>query len=234
MVDPNVLKANDIDPEKYSGFAFGMGIERIAMLKYGVKDLRLYFETTCASSTSSTKRSKTGLPMKRLTATTVLSLVLFSTAFVSGKGTRRRRPSPIRCRASGSHRGVRRTIAGDTARAGILQEAIRRDSTYAPAWYELAGNLLSSSPDEAVDAARRAWRGSTTTSRWYLQLYGQTLLMTDRYGEALKVFRRLMEEDPKDPDNYRIVAALYEQRQSPFQALVTLDSAEFRLGAFRC
>ena len=44
MVDPNVLKANDIDPEKYSGFAFGMGVERIAMLKYGVKDLRLYFE----------------------------------------------------------------------------------------------------------------------------------------------------------------------------------------------
>lgn len=44
MVDPNVLKANNIDPEKYSGFAFGMGVERIAMLKYGVKDLRLYFE----------------------------------------------------------------------------------------------------------------------------------------------------------------------------------------------
>ena len=44
MVDPNVLKASNIDPEKYSGFAFGMGVERIAMLKYGVKDLRLYFE----------------------------------------------------------------------------------------------------------------------------------------------------------------------------------------------
>ena len=44
MVDPNVLEANGIDPKKYSGFAFGMGIERIAMLKYGVKDLRLYFE----------------------------------------------------------------------------------------------------------------------------------------------------------------------------------------------
>ncbi len=44
MVDPNVLKANGIDSEKYSGFAFGMGIERIAMLKYGVRDLRLYFE----------------------------------------------------------------------------------------------------------------------------------------------------------------------------------------------
>lgn len=44
MVDPNVLEANGIDSKKYSGFAFGMGIERIAMLKYGVKDLRLYFE----------------------------------------------------------------------------------------------------------------------------------------------------------------------------------------------
>jgi phenylalanyl-tRNA synthetase alpha chain len=44
MVDPNVLELNGIDSKKYSGFAFGMGIERIAMLKYQVKDLRLYFE----------------------------------------------------------------------------------------------------------------------------------------------------------------------------------------------
>jgi len=44
MVDPNVLEANGIDPKKYSGFAFGMGIERVSMLKFGVKDLRLYFE----------------------------------------------------------------------------------------------------------------------------------------------------------------------------------------------
>ena len=44
MVDPNVLTANGIDPKEYSGFAFGMGVERIAMLLYGVKDLRLYFE----------------------------------------------------------------------------------------------------------------------------------------------------------------------------------------------
>ena len=44
MVDPNVLEANGIDSKKYSGFAFGMGIERIAMLKWQVKDLRNYFE----------------------------------------------------------------------------------------------------------------------------------------------------------------------------------------------
>ena len=44
MVDPNVLEASGIDSKVYSGFAFGMGIERIAMLKWQVKDLRHYFE----------------------------------------------------------------------------------------------------------------------------------------------------------------------------------------------
>lgn len=44
MVDPNVLDFNNINSKVYTGFAFGMGIERIAMLKYQVKDLRMYFE----------------------------------------------------------------------------------------------------------------------------------------------------------------------------------------------
>jgi phenylalanyl-tRNA synthetase alpha chain len=44
MVHPNVLSACGIDPQKYQGFAFGMGIERIAMLKYGIPDLRTFFE----------------------------------------------------------------------------------------------------------------------------------------------------------------------------------------------
>ena len=44
MVHPNVLEACNIDSKRYTGFAFGMGIERAAMLKYGVNDLRLYFE----------------------------------------------------------------------------------------------------------------------------------------------------------------------------------------------
>tara|TARA_R110002167_G_scaffold354997_1_gene569111 strand:- start:2739 stop:3755 length:1017 start_codon:yes stop_codon:yes gene_type:complete len=44
MVHPNVLTSSGIDPEKYTGFAFGMGVERLAMLRYGVNDLRLFFE----------------------------------------------------------------------------------------------------------------------------------------------------------------------------------------------
>jgi len=44
MVHPNVLRAGRIDPEKYTGFAFGMGPDRLTMLRYGIADLRLFFE----------------------------------------------------------------------------------------------------------------------------------------------------------------------------------------------
>ncbi|RXR08501.1 phenylalanine--tRNA ligase subunit alpha [Pseudoxanthomonas composti] len=45
MVHPNVLRAVGIDPERYTGFAFGMGVERLAMLRYGVSDLRAFYES---------------------------------------------------------------------------------------------------------------------------------------------------------------------------------------------
>jgi phenylalanyl-tRNA synthetase alpha chain len=44
MVDPNVFGYVGIDPERYSGFAFGMGVERIAALKYNIPDLRMLLE----------------------------------------------------------------------------------------------------------------------------------------------------------------------------------------------
>ena len=44
VVHPDVLRNGNIDPQRYSGFAFGMGLDRLAMLKYGVNDLRLFFE----------------------------------------------------------------------------------------------------------------------------------------------------------------------------------------------
>ena len=44
MVHPNVIRHGGLDPEKYQGWAFGMGLDRIAMLKYGIPDLRAFFE----------------------------------------------------------------------------------------------------------------------------------------------------------------------------------------------
>ena len=45
MIDPTVLENCGIDPEEYSGYAFGMGIDRLAMLKYGIPDLRAFFDS---------------------------------------------------------------------------------------------------------------------------------------------------------------------------------------------
>lgn len=171
--------------------------------------------------------------MKRLTATTIFFLAFFSAAFVCGKSRQTTVPEyPDSLPSVWFYtEGIKQnTIQEDTTQARkLFEEAVRRDSNYAPAWYELSGLLLATSPNEAVDAARRACR-LDSTNKWYRQFYGQTLLMTDRYGEALPVYRGLVEADPKDPDNYRILAALYEQRKSPFMALVTLDSAEVRFG----
>ena len=44
MIHPNVFRHVGYDPKVYTGFAFGMGIERIAMLKYGINDIRVFFE----------------------------------------------------------------------------------------------------------------------------------------------------------------------------------------------
>ena len=44
MIHPKVLKVVGLDTEKYTGFAFGLGVERVAMLKYGVDDIRLFYE----------------------------------------------------------------------------------------------------------------------------------------------------------------------------------------------
>jgi len=44
MVDPNVFTASGVDPEKYTGFAWGMGVERICILKYGIDDIRTFYE----------------------------------------------------------------------------------------------------------------------------------------------------------------------------------------------
>jgi phenylalanyl-tRNA synthetase alpha chain len=44
MVHPNVLTSAGVDPEEFTGYAFGIGIERLAMLRYGVNDLRTFFD----------------------------------------------------------------------------------------------------------------------------------------------------------------------------------------------
>ena len=169
--------------------------------------------------------------MKRFTAIPLLAL-LFGTAFVSGQSPQQACDVPDSLRSVYLYtEGIKQlNIAADTARAReSFAAAIALDSAYAPAYYELAANGLYDTPDEAVELARRAYR-LDTTNRWYHRFFGQTLILADRYREALGVYRDLQAKDPSDPDHYRLLAALYEQTGDPYMALATLDSAELRFG----
>ena len=122
------------------------------------------------------------------------------------------------------------TINGDTSEAiRLLKEALEADPNYAPALYRLAVQMQRSHPEEALDYARRAYL-SDSTNRWYATAYGQSLLINNKGDEALDIYRHLMQIDKKNPDHYRIVAILYQQRQQPYTAISVLDSADMRFG----
>ncbi len=127
--------------------------------------------------------------------------------------------------------GVKRmSIDRDSVAArDLFRRAIELDSLHAPSYFSLAYNGLYDSESEAVELARRAYE-LDTLNRWYHNHYGHTLIMAGRYRDALKVFRRLQVEYPKDPDNYRLLAALYDATNDPYMALAVLDSAEMRFG----
>ena len=123
-------------------------------------------------------------------------------------------------------------IFGDTVKSQkLLREALEIDSTYSPALYELASQIMEGgkNDDEAIALARKAYL-SDTTSRWYTSLYAQTMIVASRLDEALPIYARLMRMDSRNPDVYRILAILYQQRQQPFSAIAVLDSADMRLG----
>ncbi len=121
-------------------------------------------------------------------------------------------------------------LSGDTT-AGInaLQRAVAEDSTYSPALYLLSSLHALTNIHEARDFAARAYRGDTA-NKWYAGQYGRLLVLDSEYDEALDIYLRLLRDYPNEPDNYRMVALLYQQQQKPFSSLVILDSAEVHFG----
>ena len=117
------------------------------------------------------------------------------------------------------------TVAGRQA----LLRAVKRDSAYAPALYMLGIDAETHDIAASADYSRRAFEADTT-NRWYTRQYARTMILRSQYEEAVPMFEKLLRDDPQEPENYRMLALLYQQQNKPFSALVILDSAEMRFG----
>lgn len=123
-------------------------------------------------------------------------------------------------------------IHRDTAVARkAFMATLEIDSTYAPALYQLAQQELQhvGREPQALEFARRAYE-QDTMSRWYADTYARTLVLNNRYDDALSMYRRLMRMEPNNADHYRILAMIYHQRKQPYSAISVLDSADMRFG----
>ena len=119
---------------------------------------------------------------------------------------------------------------GDTvAGRQVLLHAVECDSAYGPALYLLGIDAEMRDPSAAEEYARRAYE-TDTANRWYARQYARTKIINARYDEAVPLYEKLLREEPSEPDNYRMLALLYQQQNKPFSALVILDSAEMRFG----
>lgn len=111
----------------------------------------------------------------------------------------------------------------------LFKKVLEIDSTHAPTLFELAA-LTMSEPETALRYSLRA-NAADTGNIWYRTQLGRLLIATQRYDSAMVVYNSLLKAAPNNPDNYRLIAMLYEQKGDPEKALIILDSAERQLGA---
>lgn len=181
-------------------------------------------------------RCKSIHSLSRLTgrAAALLIALLFCCGFSPRRGQSRAAADPVPDSLAALYAytdGIRLLgLEGDTtAGRQALRRAIECDSTYAPALFMLSTGIEAEQPVLAHEYARRAYL-SDTTNKWYAQHYGRMLVINGRYGDAATHFEKVMRDEPDNPDNYRMLALLYQQQNKPFSALVILDSAEVRFG----
>ncbi|MFR9651660.1 MAG: hypothetical protein SNG35_06530 [Rikenellaceae bacterium] len=174
--------------------------------------------------------------MKRLLSA-LLVTVLCATIFVgygggvaeSGGQTSRVKIRPSVDRVLSGVVKLNAEYSVDSARMAFAQ-AIKRDSSYAPAYYQMSKLLLSSySVDSALYYAKCAYQ-LDTTNVWYLRNYAQVTLSKGDYVESKTLYKYLLERQPRDINAIRIMALLLQQESKHNEAIALLDSAELRVG----
>ncbi len=121
-------------------------------------------------------------------------------------------------------------IYGDTARAmSFFDAAIAADPSYAPAFYHAASAIGQSNPRRALGYSLAANR-LDSTNQWYRTQLGRLYLMNEEVEKAREVYEREVKRNPKNPENYSMLAMIYEFNRQPYRAIMLLDSAETYIG----
>lgn len=125
--------------------------------------------------------------------------------------------------------GIRNMISGGDPKHSIaaFEAVIKQDSTHAPSYFELA--TITADPNQALKYSLKA-NQLDTTNLWYKAQLGRLYITTKEYDAAMNIYSKLVELAPNNPDNYRLLAALYEQSNQPFTAISVLDEAESKFG----
>lgn len=121
-------------------------------------------------------------------------------------------------------------IYGDTVKAmEFFDAAIGADSAYAPAWYEAASTIARSDPARALEYSRGA-NLIDSTNQWYRSQLGRLSLLNEEIERARLIYEEQVKANPKNPENYSMLAMIYQYNRQPYRAIMLLDSAETYLG----
>ena len=121
-------------------------------------------------------------------------------------------------------------IYGDYPSAmACFTTALEYDSLHAPSYYELSNLTFPIDPAQSLGYSRKA-NQLDPENIWFKQQLGRLYIMNGQYDDARKVYDGIVRLAPNNPDNFRYLAALYEETGFPYAALALLDSAEVRFG----
>ncbi len=127
---------------------------------------------------------------------------------------------------------VQRDLYGDQTKAReLFEEALSIDPDNIAANFQLAILLQKSDISKSLSYAIKAYRADTT-NKWSREQYAQTLLMSGDYASATTIFSQMVDQEPNNPDYYRVLALLYQHTQRPHSAISVLDSAELKIGKY--
>ncbi len=121
-------------------------------------------------------------------------------------------------------------VNGDPEKAvKEFKRSAELDSMSAATYFQMAAAVAPKSPDTALMWSRKSVELDSLEVTYRNQL-GQLLIMNQEFSEAMRLYEKLLAEEPQNPTNYRMLAALYDYNRQPFTAIALLDSAEYKIG----